>query len=65
MEEHAVRIISITIAPNAVIDDGENLTQMDVRPITITARDWDAFTAGGIAGIKRQLEAAIAQASQS
>lgn len=39
-----VRPVSVTVQIDAVIDDGDTLTPIRSRPVTIPARDWDAFS---------------------
>lgn len=42
-----MRLVGWEVRPMVMVDDGENLTPLDVTPQLITAAGWPAFTAGG------------------
>ncbi len=42
-----VRVVAWIVQPVVMADDGDNLTQLQVQPVTIPAAAWDDFKAGG------------------
>lgn len=54
-----VRIISVMVQPNIVLDDGENLTPQPVKPLTVLWRDWPEFAARGLQEALQQMQEQI------
>lgn len=40
-----IRLVGVTVAPQLVVDDGENLTALQVQPIAVDAKDWPGIVA--------------------
>lgn len=40
-----IRVVQFVVQPVLVFDDGENLTPLQVSPITVPAADWPQFSA--------------------
>lgn len=38
-----LRLVKVLVQPVLVEDDGENLTEKTVQPITVPASEWDAY----------------------
>lgn len=56
------RIVSITVQPVVLMDDGVTLTPLPVAPVEVPAHVWDTFASGGLAAIQAQVEELAAQA---
>jgi hypothetical protein len=54
-----VRIIQFIVQPIAVIDDGENLIPVEVKPIPVLAASWKKFAENGADDLLGQLQAQI------
>jgi len=54
-----VRIISVIVTPQIVIDDGDNLIPQQVQPMTVLWRDWAQFAERGLQDALTQLQAKI------
>jgi hypothetical protein len=56
-----MRLVGWNVTPVVMLDDGENLTPVNVPAAFVPAREWDGFSAGGwqehLAGLAKQLEA--------
>lgn len=56
-----LRVVAWRVQPVVMADDGENLTPVNVQPVEIPAREWQAFKDGGdeeaLASIREQVEA--------
>jgi hypothetical protein len=61
MMERKIRFIQFAVQPVAVIDDGENLNPIEIKPIVIRASEWARFAASGpselLAELQHQLDA--------
>lgn len=55
-----IRLVAWTVQPHVVLDDGENLTPINVQPIDINSADWERWKAGGDAESLATLEAQVA-----
>lgn len=44
-----IRVVQYLVTPVVVVDDGENLTPLDVQPIQVPAARWEEFVSGGLA----------------
>lgn len=53
------RIISVQVVPQIVIDDGDNLTPQQVRPMTVIWCDWPQFAACGLQDALTQLQSQL------
>ncbi len=54
-----LRVLQFVVQPVFVVDDGENLTPINVQPITIPAVDWPRvleLVAEGVAQLREQVE---------
>lgn len=51
-----VRLVGVTIIPRFVVDDGENLADLKVDPLNVTAADWPTFVADNWAALVEGLE---------
>ena len=55
-----MRLVGWQVLPVVMRDDGENLEQVQVQPLSIPAAQWATFKDGGddqaIAGLRRQVE---------
>ena len=55
-----LRVVAWRVQPVVMADDGENLTPVNVQPVEIPAREWQAFKDGGdeeaLASIREQVE---------
>lgn len=58
-----VRVIQYVIHPVLVVDDGADLTPLDVEPITVPAAGWASFIEGGLASALAGLEAQVNDAT--
>jgi hypothetical protein len=54
-----LRVVSVTVQVEAVIDDGDHLTPVPIQPARIAAKDWDAWAAQGLAASLEVLEAQL------
>lgn len=53
-----VRLVSITLQISAVADDGETLEPLHLKPVTVTAKDWETFSVGELlVTLEKQLDA--------
>lgn len=50
------RIIQFIIQPVAVVDDGENLTPIDVKPVAVAAASWQQFAVNGVSDLLAQMQ---------
>jgi len=60
-----LRLISVTLTPAFVTDDGENLTPLSVQPITVLAADWPNVVAqfeDAVTQLRAQIESPEAEA---
>ena len=48
MSNPRVRVVAWRVQPVVMADDGENLPPVNVQPVEIPAREWQAFKDGGI-----------------
>lgn len=55
-----LRVIKMVLQPVVVLDDGETLTEIEVQPIVVPWKAWDAYVNGGLAEAMAQLEAQLA-----
>lgn len=55
-----VRVVGWRVQPVVMVDDGENLTPVNVQPVEVPAREWQTFKDGGdeeaLASIREQVE---------
>ena len=52
-----VRVIRYLLQPDVVVDDGENLTALQVEPLALNAADWEQFVIEGLSEALIQLQA--------
>ncbi len=55
-----LRVLQFVVQPVFVVDDGDNLTPIQVQPVTIPASDWPRvldIIAEGVAQLREQVEA--------
>jgi hypothetical protein len=56
-----LRLVKMIVQPVLVVDDGENLREVSVKPLPIDGPDWPEFAAGGwkeaLADFERDLSA--------
>lgn len=52
-----VRVVQYVVQPILVADDGENLTPLEVKPMTVPAAAWAAFVESGLGDALAKLEA--------
>jgi hypothetical protein len=55
-----LRLLSVTLHPQFLADDGDNLTPLQVQPITMLAADWPNVLAQFAEGME-QLRAQVEQ----
>lgn len=57
-----VRVIAVHVTVQAVADDGDHLTPLDVQSLVIPFAQWEAFSQGGVeravAALQQQLDSA-------
>lgn len=55
-----LRVVGWRVQPILMTDDGEDLTPLNVQPVEVPARDWQAFKDGGdeaaLAQVREQVE---------
>lgn len=51
-----VRFVKLVVIPYAVLDDGENLHELDIKPLEVPSVEIDAFVDGGLASAMKALE---------
>jgi hypothetical protein len=51
-----VRVIGYVVTPQVVIDDGSDLTPVQVQPITVSAKEWLPWVAEGLPAALAELE---------
>jgi len=55
-----LRIVKVAVQLVAVADDGENITELDISPVSVPWAQWQAFIDGGfgeaIATVRAQVE---------
>lgn len=55
-----VRVVGWNVQPVVMLDDGANLTPVQIGPQMIAAADWQAFKDGGdeqaLASVREQIE---------
>lgn len=54
-----VRLLKVVVQPVFVVDDGENLHEVEVQPIKLTAQQWPSFSKLGIEEAKRLVEESL------
>lgn len=54
-----MRVVRWLVQPVIMADDGEELTEVQVNPLVIAAREWEAWTAGGYQASLDQLRAQV------
>jgi hypothetical protein len=50
-----LRVLSVVVQVQAVMDDGEHLTELDVPAINVPWREWPAFCETGLDGVLAQV----------
>lgn len=50
-----VRLIKLVVVPFAVLDDGENLQELEVKPLEVPSEEIDGFINGGLAEAMKTL----------
>ncbi len=56
-----VRVVGWNVQPIVMLDDGDDLTPLNLNPQTIAAKDWPAFKAGGDEQALDSIRAQVAQ----
>lgn len=56
-----IRVVQYVVQPVVVVDDGENLTPLEVQPIPVPAARWAEFVQGGLDQALTALQAQIEQ----
>ena len=51
-----VRFVKLVVVPYAVLDDGENLHELDVKPLEVPSTEIDEFVETGLASAMKALE---------
>lgn len=41
-----VRLLKVLVQPVVVVDDGENLQEVTIDPIVVTAKEWPEYATG-------------------
>jgi hypothetical protein len=54
-----MRVVGWQVQPIVMADDGDNLTPVNVQPVTISAAQWQAFKDGGDEQALEQVRAQI------
>ena len=54
-----VRLLKVIVQVVVVVDDGEQLEERAVDPVTVPAADWPAFAANGIEDGLKALQAQV------
>ena len=54
-----IRLVAVTLQPELVVDDGNNLIKLVVDPVTVSSQDWPAVVqilAESIASLETKLD---------
>lgn len=53
-----VRFVKLVVIPYAVLDDGENLHELDIKPLEVPSTEIAEFVESGLASAMQALEKA-------
>jgi hypothetical protein len=54
-----LRLISVTLQPEFVLDDGDNLTPIQTEPVKVVAAEWTDYPQKGFEEARAALEAEL------
>lgn len=60
-----LRIVTATLTLQALVDDGDNLTPVEVSPITVPWGQWEQFVTTGLPGAVEHLREQVEDARKT